>query len=185
MHDGEEKTKQQQEQQEEVGKKEETKNEDELIIRKFIETAVQLQKMVATNADNTTREEARRTNSKGASGSEEEATTEKNNASASDMGKWPKLAMSLVIDGIGMMSFAIPGLGEMSDVFGAPALAVALQKLYGSATMTTVLLVEELLPFTDAIPTATIAWLLEFTMLGDLLPFLPKIGKRKKQSKQD
>lgn len=37
--------------------------------------------------------------------------------------KYTKLALSLLFDAIGLLSYAIPGLGELSDMFWAPASA--------------------------------------------------------------
>ena len=103
-------------------------------------------------------------------------------------GKWTVLLISVVIDAAGMASYFLPFAGELSDLVEAPLAAIAIQKLYGSMLMSSVLLVEEMLPFTDAIPTATIAWLLKFTALGKLIPILPqpssddrKSTKKKKQ----
>ena len=93
-------------------------------------------------------------------------------------GKWPKLAASIAIDAIGASSYALPGIGEAEDVAWAPISAALLALLYGNYTLTALDLVEEGLPFTDAIPTACLAWSLEFTPLGDALPFL-KGGKGK------
>ena len=93
--------------------------------------------------------------------------------------KWPKLGVSILIDLAGIASFLFPGLGELTDLLEAPAAAVIMQKLYGSSVFTSVILIEELLPFTDFIPTATIAWLLEFTPLDRVLPFLPLLGKKR------
>lgn len=43
----------------------------------------------------------------------------------------------------------------------APISAVLVHLMYGRAGMTTLALFEELLPFTDIVPTATLAWWLE------------------------
>lgn len=95
--------------------------------------------------------------------------------------KWPKLGVSILIDIAGVASYFFPGLGELTDILEAPAAAVIMQKLYGSSLFTSVILIEELLPFTDLIPTATIAWLLEYTPLDRILPFLPLLGKKREE----
>ena len=71
-----------------------------------------------------------------------------------------KLLASLAIDFLGNMSFALPGLGELADVMWAPVSATLLSELYGekSPNVKYIGLAEEILPFTDFIPTATLAW---------------------------
>ena len=74
---------------------------------------------------------------------------------------WAKLVVCLVIDGLGDSSFLFPGLGELSDAAYAPLEAFLLGQLFQSNAISGVGFVEEALPFTDILPTATIAWLLE------------------------
>lgn len=73
-----------------------------------------------------------------------------------------KLLVSILIDLIGDGSLVVPGLGGASDFIWAPVSALLVRLLYGSNVLAAINLVEELLPFTDVIPTATIAFLLEF-----------------------
>ena len=112
-------------------------------------------------------------NSEGMSGEDEEASGETS--------MWIILLLSVLIDAAGCASYVLPFFGELSDLIEAPLAAIAMQKLYGSTVMTTALLVEELLPFTDVIPTATIAWFLKFTALGKLIPIL-SLGRGRKSS---
>lgn len=56
----------------------------------------------------------------------------------------------------------MPGTGDASDLLWAPLSAILVRLLYGSNTLALANLIEELLPFTDAIPTATIAFLLDY-----------------------
>jgi hypothetical protein len=72
---------------------------------------------------------------------------------------WLKLGASIVLDLLGVMSFALPGIGEAADVFFAPFSAFVLQRMYGSSAISWFGFFEELLPFTDIIPTATLSWL--------------------------
>lgn len=58
----------------------------------------------------------------------------------------------------GMVSYLLPGLGESEDVVGAPISALLVQALYGSYILTCIDFLEEALPFTDAVPTATLGW---------------------------
>ena len=85
--------------------------------------------------------------------------------------KWWKLAISILIDLIGLLSFIIPVLAEIIDVIWAPISALIIFQLYGSSLLSGIAVIEESLPFTDIIPTATIGWLCEFTILGAWLGF--------------
>ena len=72
----------------------------------------------------------------------------------------PSLAFCIAMDLIGFLSFAIPGIGEFSDVVWAPLSAFIFLKSFGGkfgATGAVLNFVEEALPFADFIPTFTIA----------------------------
>jgi hypothetical protein len=58
----------------------------------------------------------------------------------------------------------LPQLAEVIDVFWAPLSALLVFQLYGSTLLSGVALVEELLPFTDIFPTATVGWILQNTV---------------------
>lgn len=80
-----------------------------------------------------------------------------------------KLLVCLLIDTIGTSSELIPFVGEATDVVWAPIAALGLRSLYGSNVIFGLELVEEILPFTDIIPLATICWCIEsFAPEGDL-----------------
>jgi hypothetical protein len=72
------------------------------------------------------------------------------------------LILGVVLDGVGMLSFVVPGIGEFSDVIWAPISAWIMTRLYkgkiGQAAGM-VSFVEELIPGLDVIPTFTIMWL--------------------------
>lgn len=73
-----------------------------------------------------------------------------------------KLILGLIFDAIGMVSFAIPGIGEFSDVIWAPLAGYLMTYMYRGrvgkvAGVLTFL--EEILPFTDIIPSFTVTWL--------------------------
>ncbi|KAI9995068.1 hypothetical protein PInf_012060 [Phytophthora infestans] len=74
-----------------------------------------------------------------------------------------KLVASLAIDFLGNATFVVPGLGEVADVLWAPVSARMVDTLYkeSSPRVKYVAFLEELLPFTDFIPTATLAWMKE------------------------
>ncbi|MCL6273497.1 hypothetical protein M3P19_05715 [Muricauda sp. 2012CJ35-5] len=71
------------------------------------------------------------------------------------------LLIGLLLDGIGMLSFAIPGIGEFSDVIWAPVAGWLMTRMYkgkiGQAAGL-VTFVEELVPGLDVIPSFTIMW---------------------------
>ncbi|RKE95269.1 hypothetical protein [Ichthyenterobacterium magnum] len=78
------------------------------------------------------------------------------------MNKYKKLALSIVFDAIGYISFLIPGIGEFTDIVWAPASAWLMTKLYKGKTgkiAATVTFIEEALPGLDIIPTFTLMWL--------------------------
>ena len=74
---------------------------------------------------------------------------------------WAKLVVCLAIDGLGDSSFLFPGLGELSDGVYAPLEAFLLSQLFQSNAISGIGFVEEALPFTDVLPTASLAWVVE------------------------
>jgi len=78
------------------------------------------------------------------------------------MNKYVKLGICLIVDLIGTFSFAIPGLGEITDVVWAPVSSAVLLLLFGKKNGSVgaiVNLAEELSPGFDFIPTLTITWM--------------------------
>lgn len=71
-----------------------------------------------------------------------------------------KLLASLVIDFLGTATFAVPVVGELADILWAPVSAKLVSELYSESSprIKYLAFMEELLPFTDIIPTATLAW---------------------------
>lgn len=81
----------------------------------------------------------------------------------------PALPLCLLLDFIGYASFSIPVLGEFTDLVWAPFSAVIFYRLFGGKMGVLgggVSFVEELLPFTDFIPTFTLAWLFRYLGKG-------------------
>ena len=72
-----------------------------------------------------------------------------------------KLRLSLAIDFIGFLSNLFPIVGDAADLFWAPVAGTLIFWLYGSVRIAGFGFFEELLPFTDVVPTATLAWLAE------------------------
>ena len=74
-----------------------------------------------------------------------------------------KLLLCLAVDIIGSSSELIPVLGEFTDVIYAPIAATILRSIYGGSNVIFALeFAEEILPFTDILPLATIwyVWVL-------------------------
>lgn len=75
--------------------------------------------------------------------------------------KKTKLILSLIFDGIGMFTYLVPIFGEAIDVVWAPISGILLMLMYkGTVGKIAGLFgtIEELIPFTDVIPTFTITW---------------------------
>jgi len=72
-----------------------------------------------------------------------------------------KLLACVGLDLCGNATYFLPALGEGVDLAYAPAQAVALKMLFNSNAVAVLGFAEEIMPFTDIIPTATIAWCLE------------------------
>ncbi len=76
--------------------------------------------------------------------------------------KYTLLAISIILDLIGLVSFVIPTIGEFSDIIWAPVSAYLMLKLYKgipSKIASALVFVEEIAPWTDFIPTFTIMWI--------------------------
>jgi hypothetical protein len=83
--------------------------------------------------------------------------------------KKPSLLFCIVMDLIGMASFFVPALGEWSDLVWAPLSALIFYRSFGS--IGGILgggfsFLEEIVPFTDIIPTFTIAWYIQQKFKG-------------------
>ncbi|HMI08690.1 MAG TPA: hypothetical protein VK528_14160 [Flavobacterium sp.] len=81
--------------------------------------------------------------------------------------KMKNLFLGLLFDGIGMLSFTVIGIGEFSDVIWAPIAAYLMAKMYkgipgkiagGFAFL------EEIIPFTDFIPSFTMMWIYNYLL---------------------
>lgn len=71
------------------------------------------------------------------------------------------LVLSIILDLIGMSSFLIPFLGEIGDIAWAPVAGFLMARLYKGTSgkmAGVVTFLEEILPFSDFIPTFTIMW---------------------------
>jgi hypothetical protein len=73
----------------------------------------------------------------------------------------PNIALCILLDVIGMASYLIPALGEFADVVWAPISGYLFFTLFGGrfGVIGGVLnFLEEIIPYTDIIPSFTIAW---------------------------
>ncbi|MEY3318682.1 MAG: hypothetical protein RL540_1054 [Actinomycetota bacterium] len=86
-----------------------------------------------------------------------------------------KLIVSLIVDFIGSASYLLPVVGEGFDVAWAPISMVLVGAMYDetSPNLKYFALMEELLPFTDIVPSATLGWMKEF------VPGLLEEGKKR------
>lgn len=75
------------------------------------------------------------------------------------------LFLGLLFDSIGMLSFTVPIVGEFSDVIWAPISAYLMTIMYkGSVGKVAgvVTFLEEIIPFTDIIPSFTLTWIYNY-----------------------
>jgi hypothetical protein len=73
----------------------------------------------------------------------------------------PHIAICIIMDIIGMATYLIPSMGEFGDIAWAPISGFIFYRLYGGrfGMIGGVLnFLEEIIPFTDIIPSFTIAW---------------------------
>mgnify|MGYP000433048753 CR=1 FL=1 len=77
--------------------------------------------------------------------------------------KYKLLLLGILFDGIGMLSFVVPFVGEFSDIVWAPVSAFLIYKMYkGTAGKVggVVTFIEEAGVFgTDFLPTFTLTWI--------------------------
>lgn len=82
--------------------------------------------------------------------------------------KYRLLLLSILFDGIGMLSFVIPGIGEFSDVVWAPVSVYLITKMYkgtvGKVAGAVSFLEEIGVLGVDLIPTFTLTWLYKYAV---------------------
>ncbi len=77
------------------------------------------------------------------------------------------LILSLLFDAIGMLSYTVPLIAELTDIVWAPISGILLAAMYKGATgkiAGIVGFIEELIPGLDFIPTFTITWFYKYVM---------------------
>lgn len=77
---------------------------------------------------------------------------------------WGKLMVSLVLDACGSASYLLPLVGEGFDIAWAPIQTILIIAMYdaSSPNLKYLSFVEEILPLTDIVPSATLGWLMEY-----------------------
>lgn len=76
--------------------------------------------------------------------------------------KYKLLKRGIVYDLIGMATMAIPVVGPFLDLIWAPIAARQMKKMYKGTSgkiATVIVFLEEILPYTDIIPSFTLMWL--------------------------
>jgi hypothetical protein len=87
-----------------------------------------------------------------------------------------KLALCIAIDVIGSSSEVVPIFGSLTDVVWAPIAGYALRSLYGSNVLFALEFTEEILPFTDILPLATVCWVVDTYFADSDLAKLLQLG---------
>ena len=86
-----------------------------------------------------------------------------------------RLVVSLIIDFIGSSSYLVPVVGESFDLAWAPIQTILIMAMYDECmpSLKYVSFLEEIIPFTDLLPSATLGWVRQFT------PALLEEGKKR------
>lgn len=92
------------------------------------------------------------------------------------------LIASLAIDALGMVTYLFPALGETADVILAPIISILIYAVHRTTFGAVVGFFEEIIPFTDIIPSATIIWAYRyiFKRSATLKDFASEYSKKEK-----
>lgn len=90
------------------------------------------------------------------------------------------LMASLAIDALGMATYLIPALGEAADIVIAPIVSILIYAVHRTTFGAIAGFLEEIIPFTDIIPSATIIWFYRYFLKGESTfnEFLEKFKKK-------
>lgn len=90
------------------------------------------------------------------------------------------LMASLAIDALGMVTYLIPALGEAADVVIAPIISVLIYAVHRTTFGAIAGFLEEIIPFTDIIPSATIIWFYRYFLKRETTfnEFMEKFKKK-------
>ena len=86
---------------------------------------------------------------------------------ASESTKKKNLFLGVLFDAVGMLSFTVPLIGEFSDFIWAPVAAYLMTRMYkGTAGKVggVITFIEEIVPFTDFIPSFTLMWFYNYVV---------------------
>ena len=84
--------------------------------------------------------------------------------------KYRLLLWGLLFDGIGMLSFMIPGIGEFTDLIWAPMAGWLMTRMYKGKPANIaglIAFIEEIVPGLDVIPSFTLMWLYTYVFKAD------------------
>ena len=94
--------------------------------------------------------------------------------------KKPSLLLCIAMDLVGMLTYLIPAAAEWGDIVWAPISAYLFFQFFGGAGGLlggAFSFVEEILPFTDIIPTFTIAWYIQNKLSSNQTTYTNKPGQ--------
>lgn len=77
------------------------------------------------------------------------------------------LMASLAIDALGMATYLVPALGETADIIIAPIVSILIYAVHRTTFGAIAGFLEEIIPFTDIIPSATIIWFYRYFLKGE------------------
>ena len=83
--------------------------------------------------------------------------------------KYKRLLKGLLFDGVGMLTMAIPVIGPFLDIIWAPYAAKNMSEMYPGRKgkiASVILFIEEILPYTDVIPSFTMMWMYAYIFKG-------------------
>ncbi|MGB5228405.1 MAG: hypothetical protein WBN55_09080 [Eudoraea sp.] len=84
--------------------------------------------------------------------------------------KYRLLLWGLLFDGLGMLSFMIPGIGEFADLIWAPIAGWLMTRMYKGnpgKIAGVIAFIEEIVPGLDIIPSFTLMWLYTYIFQKD------------------
>lgn len=84
--------------------------------------------------------------------------------------KFKILRQSILFDAVGMATAFIPVVGPFLDIVWAPYAAKKMTDMYKGNTgkiAAVIVFLEEILPFTDFIPTFTLMWIYTYVIVGE------------------
>ena len=87
--------------------------------------------------------------------------------------KYKLLKKGLLLDAVGMATTFIPGVGSFLDIVWAPYAAKQMNDMYKGTQgkiASVIVFLEEILPFSDFIPTFTLMWLYTYVFAPQKTP---------------